>query len=173
MPAMPEDAAALVPAADVQRPKLPPSPALRQYLAFDPGKKRIGVASGNSLTLRGQPLVTLEVQGDEPLTRIDPLVAEWRPDALVVGVPRHPDGTPHVNTKRALRFAHQLLARYRLPVHPVDERYSTVEAQRANAGSSVQGLRAGVDAVAAAVILDQFFSQPTPALAAAEPLPSP
>ena len=57
------------------------------------------------------------------------LIDEWRPDALVVGVPCHPDGAPHENTLRARRFARQLHGRFRLPVHEVDERYTTTEAR--------------------------------------------
>jgi RNase H-fold protein (predicted Holliday junction resolvase) len=42
--------------------------------------------------------------------------------------PVHPDGAPHDNTRRAQRFARQLHGRFGLPVHEVDERYSTTEA---------------------------------------------
>ena len=79
------------------------------------------------------------------------LVDEWRPDALVVGVPVHPDGAPHENTARAQRFARQLHGRFRLPVHEVDERWSTTEALS-------EGAR-DVDAAAAAVILDQYLRE--------------
>ncbi len=80
------------------------------------------------------------------------LIAEWQPDALVVGVPFHPDGTAHDNTARARRFARQLHGRFRLPVHEVDERYSTTEARAAGA--------ADVDAASAAIILEQFLRAP-------------
>jgi putative Holliday junction resolvase len=137
--------------------------APRLYLAFDPGRRRVGVASGNTVTLHAQPLATVDVSREEPLGSIERLVAEWRPDALVVGVPRHPDGAPHANTRLALGFARRLQARFGLPVHPVDERYSTVEAARSE--HTPVHRQAGLDAAAAAVILDQFFAEPTPALA--------
>ena len=76
---------------------------------------------------------------------------EWQPDALVVGVPFHPDGAPHANTQRAQRFARRLQGRTGLPVHEVDERYSTVAAQADGAHD--------LDAAAAAVILQQFLDQ--------------
>ena len=57
------------------------------------------------------------------------LLAEWRPDALVVGLPMHPDGTPHEMTQQAKRFGNQLNGRFGLPVTWVDERYSSVEAE--------------------------------------------
>lgn len=130
-----------------------PAPAggdrVLSYLAFDFGLKRVGVATGNTLLRRGSPLGTIGESGDGRFARIGQLIDQWRPDALVVGVPRHPDGQPHENTARALRFARQLRGRYRLEVHEVDERYSTVEAQSGGA--------ADVDAQSAAIILDQYL----------------
>ncbi len=119
------------------------------FLAFDHGLKRTGVATGNTLLGLASPLTTLAAEGEarwEPIAR---LVREWRPDALVIGVPRHPDGAPHENTRRAQRFGRQLRGRFPLPVHEVDERYSTTEARAAGA--------ADVDAASAAVILDQYL----------------
>jgi putative holliday junction resolvase len=64
-------------------------------------------------------------------------------------VPRHPDGVAHDNTRSAQRFARQLQACFRLPVHEVDERYTTTEA--------VSGGARDLDAEAAAIILEQFL----------------
>ncbi len=128
------------------------SPAIKKdlsFLAFDYGQKRTGVATGNSLLGQARALTTIAAEGDARFPRIAALIAEWRPDALVVGVPYHPDGAAHDNTRRAQRFARQLHGRFGLPVHEVDERYSTTEAQRSGV--------ADVDAASAAVILDQFL----------------
>jgi putative holliday junction resolvase len=125
----------------------PPGP--RSFLAFDYGLRRTGVALGNTLLMRAQPLCTLASEGEARFAAIAALLAEWRPDALVVGVPFHPDGGAHENTLRARRFARQLHGRFRLPVHEVDERFTTTEALSSGA--------ADVDAAAAALILDQFF----------------
>jgi len=85
-----------------------PTPPIT-VLAFDFGTRRTGVAVGNTLTRSAQPLATIEAEGDDArLAAIAPLVAEWQPQALVVGVPVHADGTPHAMTARALRFAQQL-----------------------------------------------------------------
>jgi putative Holliday junction resolvase len=123
----------------------------RSYLAFDYGPRRVGVACGNTVTRTATPITTVAAQGVARFAAIARLVDEWRPDALVVGIPRHPDGAPHENTERAERFARQLQGRFSLPVHRVDERYSTVEAQSLGA--------ADVDAAAAAVILEQFMRE--------------
>lgn len=125
------------------------SPAVRTYLAFDFGLKRVGVATGNSFTRTAQPLQTVAAVGDARFARIAQLVAEWQPAALVVGVPFHPDGAEHENTVRARKFGRQLCGRFHLPVHEVDERYSTTEAHASGARD--------LDAASAAILLQQFF----------------
>jgi putative Holliday junction resolvase len=121
----------------------------QSFLAFDFGVRRVGVATGNTLLRSAQPLRTIAVEGEARFAAIAALAAEWRPDALVVGVPFYPDGAPHDNTRRAQRFARQLHGRFGLPVHEVDERYTTTEAL---AGGAVDA-----DAAAAALILEQFL----------------
>ncbi len=128
-------------------PAIPSRPL--SFLAFDFGTRRVGVASGNTLLRSASPLKTIAAEGDARFAAIAKLIDEWRPDALVVGVPYHPDGAPHDNTRRAQRFARQLHGRFGLAVHEVDERYSTTEAAAAGA--------ADVDAASAAVILDQYL----------------
>ncbi len=119
------------------------------FLAFDFGTRRIGVATGNALLQQAQGLQTLSLQGDALFAAIQRLIKEWQPDALVVGVPFHPDGAEHQNTSLARHFARQLQRRFGLPVHEVDERYSTTEAQ----ASGAQDL----DAASAAIILNQYL----------------
>jgi putative holliday junction resolvase len=119
------------------------------YLAFDFGLRRVGVASGNSITRCATPLRTLVGQGEQRFEVIAALIEEWRPDALVVGVPLHPDGAAHENTARAQRFARQLEGRFGLAVYQVDERYTTTQARAAGAKD--------LDAAAAAIILEQFL----------------
>jgi putative Holliday junction resolvase len=127
-----------------------PAPRPQTFLAFDFGTRRVGVATGNTLLGRAQPLTTVAAEGEARFAAIGRLVAEWQPDALVVGVPFHPDGAAHDNTRRARRFGRQLQGRYRLPVHEVDERWTTTEALAQGA--------ADADAAAAALILDQFLN---------------
>jgi putative Holliday junction resolvase len=125
----------------------PPAAPPLSFLAFDYGARRVGVATGNALTHSATPLTTVALEGDARFAAIARLIDEWQPDALVVGVPFHPDGAPHDNTRRAKRFARQLHGRFGLPVHEVDERWSTTEARGAR----------DVDAAAAAIILQQFL----------------
>lgn len=126
------------------------TPAHR-FLAFDFGTRRTGVASGNRLLAQATPLKTVVAEGDARFEAIAALVRDWQPDALVVGVPRHPDGAEHEMTRRARRFARQLHGRFGLPVHEVDERYSTSEALAGGARDA--------DAAAAAILLEQFLRE--------------
>jgi putative holliday junction resolvase len=116
-------------------------------LGFDFGTQRIGVAVGNGVTRQARPLVLIGDVGPVRWRRIAELIASWQPARLVVGVPRHPDGTPHELTARCERFARQLEGRYRLPVARVDERYSSAVVNK------------GRDDEAAAVILQQWFDE--------------
>jgi putative Holliday junction resolvase len=99
-------------------------------------------------TATGQPTIRAE-GAEQRLAQAEARVREWQPDALVVGVPFHPDGASHDNTARARKFARQLRGRCGKPVYEVDERYSTTEALAAGARDA--------DAGAACVILEQFL----------------
>lgn len=119
------------------------------FLAFDYGLQRTGVAVGNRMLRTASPQATINAQGAARLAQAQARVLEWQPDAVVVGVPFHPDGASHDNTARARKFARQLRSRLQLPVFEVDERYSTTEAIAAGASDP--------DAGAACVILEQFL----------------
>jgi putative Holliday junction resolvase len=119
------------------------------FLAFDFGLKRTGVASGNRITRTATPQATIAAEGDARFVQVAQRIQQWQPDALVVGVPYHPDGAAHENTARALKFARQLRGRYGLPVLEVDERYSTTEAHALGAKDA--------DAASACIILEQFL----------------
>lgn len=122
----------------------------QQFLALDFGAKRTGVATGNRLLRTANPLTTIRAEAaNARLDGVQRLVAEWQPDALVIGVPYHPDGAPHENTARALKFGRQLRARFGLPVYEVDERYTTTQALSEGAKDA--------DAAAACIILEQFL----------------
>jgi len=123
--------------------------SLQTFLAFDFGLKRTGVAVGNRLMRTATPQRTIRAEGQARMAEAEARVREWQPDALVVGVPFHPDGASHENTARARKFARQLRGRLGLPVFEVDERYSTTEARADGA--------ADADAGAACVILEQFL----------------
>ena len=134
----------------------PPAPgavlvpeSLTTVLAIDFGLKRTGVAVGNRLMRSAQSTGTVRAEGDARFSHIEKHLKEWQPDAIVIGVPYHPDGAPHENTARAKKFGRQLHGRFSLPVFEVDERYSTTEALASGAPDA--------DAASACIILEQFL----------------
>lgn len=141
-----------------------PAPAavpahFQSFLAFDFGLKRTGVAVGTRMLRTATPQGTIRAEGDARFAPIAQRIAEWQPDALVVGVPFHPDGAPHENTARAQKFARQLRGRFGLQVFEVDERYSTTEAhaERSRGGSGFASGAKDADAASACIILEQFL----------------
>jgi putative Holliday junction resolvase len=125
------------------------SPKFSSFLAIDFGLKRTGVAVGNRLLRTAQAVGTVRAEGDARFALIEKHLKAWQPDAIVIGVPYHPDGAAHENTARAKKFGRQLHGRFALPVFEVDERYSTTEALASGA--------ADADAASACIILEQFL----------------
>jgi putative Holliday junction resolvase len=129
-------------------------------LAFDFGLKRIGVAVGDRETRLAHPLETIAEEANAPrFDRIQTLLEEWRPVALVVGLPLSLDGDEHDLSKRCRRFAHQLHGRFGLPVSLVDERLTSVsaEARLREAGMGARARKAVLDSVAAQEILQSYL----------------
>ena len=131
-------------------------------LAFDWGKKRLGVAVGDMEMRLAHPLVTLSMQlprNAQDMDLIAPLVREWQPVLLVVGVPKYDDAQEHPLAKGCRAFAQRARTRFGLPAVMVDEAYSSCEAdgllKETGAGWSARKQR--TDQVAAQQILETFF----------------
>lgn len=129
--------------------------ALR-VLAFDFGTKRIGVAFGQSLTGTAQPLGIVPANDGVPdWQRLEALVAEWKPDAFVVGLPWNMDDSESDLLLRARKFGQRLEGRLHKPCYGIDERLSSFEAR----GELLRGeSSAAVDSLAARLILEAWFS---------------
>ena len=123
----------------------------QMFLALDYGLKRTGVAVGNRMLRTATPQGTIAAEGDARFAKIAERLKEWQPDALVVGVPLHPDGAAHDMTAVAQRFARRLHGRFGLPVLQVDERYTTTEARALGV--------ADADAGAACIMLEQWLRE--------------
>lgn len=137
---------------------MPEHPAAGTVLGFDYGTKRIGIAVGQTLTRTATPLTTLRtLHGEQPdWERIQALIREWKPGALVVGLPYNMDDTEAEIAPRVKRFARQLDGRFHLPVHLVDERLTSHEAEQ-RLGSSAEG-DGRIDSLAAALILETWLN---------------
>jgi putative Holliday junction resolvase len=119
-------------------------------LAVDFGTKKIGLALGNSLLRVARPLKTIAHRSnDSTFQEIQQFIQAWEITLLVVGLPRHPDGTTHAMTHRCTRFGNQLHGRFQLPVVWIDERYTSATAHDP---------RGDIDAQAAVMILEQYFA---------------
>ena len=139
--------------------------AVETVLAFDFGLKRIGLASGDTLTRTAAPRRTIAVTRSGP--DWNAIAGELRalaPARLVVGAPYNADGSEGALSEHARRFAAELERRFALPVHLVDERCSSLEAsaqlkaRRASGERRRRVRRADVDSAAAAVILGRYFA---------------
>ena len=121
-------------------------------LAFDFGLKRIGVAVGNTILKRAQPLKIIHAESnDNRFAAIGALLDEWKPAICIVGLPLHPDGAEHEMTIRCRRFANQLRGRFGVDTVLVDERYSSAVLAD-NRGEAI-------DDQSAALILQQYFDE--------------
>ncbi len=135
-----------------------PAAGMQTLLGFDYGRKRIGVAVGQRVTGSASALTTVSARDGKPdWPAITRLIEEWKPDALVVGIPYHMDGGEQDMTRAAQRFCRQLEGRYHLPVHPADERLSSwvVEAGLAESGKTARA----IDPLSAQVILQDWLQQ--------------
>lgn len=135
-------------------------------LALDFGTRRIGIASGNLLTRTATPVTTLEAHGGTPWPALDRLVAEWRPDLLVVGVPGD-EPEREINVAIA-GFIGELEARYGLPVETVDETLTSADARAGARAARSAGRarrpvpRARIDQHAACLIAEQWMGAAAP-----------
>ena len=133
-------------------------------LAFDYGRRRIGIAVGQSITRSATPLTTLECVNQKPnWPEIEKLISSWKPDALIIGLPMNMDGTEHELSKAARKFSNQLHGRFGLPVHLVDERLTSIEASHRIAEQNLTKKKRQdkktIDTVAAQLILESWFVQ--------------
>jgi len=134
---------------------------LNTVLGFDFGRRRIGVAVGQGITATATALCTITTSHDRPdWVAIDRLVGEWRPEALVVGLPQHADGSESTSGTGARAFAGALETRYGLPVHLMDERLSSVAAVDLQQRDATHA-KTGIDAIAARIILQDWLDTKT------------
>ncbi len=134
------------------------------YLCFDYGMVRIGMSIGNSLLGTARPLsVVANNSGTPDWEKIDRAMLDWQPKGLVVGIPVDLDGNAQEITHHAKGFLKRLKKRYTVPVFSADERFSSVQAQQELQKMRSRGQRgktqhADVDTLAAALILEQWFT---------------
>jgi len=134
---------------------------IQRLVAFDYGTQKIGMATGQKITATAEPLPQIKVKDGKPdWLAIEKQLKEWKPDALLVGLPLNMDGTEQEVTQLAQKFSRQLHGRFGLDVFMQDERLTTVGARSElfeNVG--FRGLKSrSVDSLAACLILEDWFS---------------
>jgi len=138
-------------------------PTSGTLLAFDFGTRRIGIAVGNTLLRRANPLTTInDEKTGARFAAIVALLNEWQPSALVVGLPSNDDGTPHELTALCRRFANRLKGRFKLPTILLDERYTSLAASAQLNEEGIHGMKQKnlIDQYAAQQILQAYFDEP-------------
>jgi len=135
-------------------------------LAFDFGLKRIGIASGDTLTRTAAPQPAVDVRAGQPdWSAIERTVRALQPGQFIVGAPYNVDGSPGRLAPQVRRFAGELERRFGRSVNMVDERWSSLEAAEALRAKRASGerrrrvRREDIDSTAAAVILERWLCE--------------
>jgi putative Holliday junction resolvase len=135
---------------------------LATLLGFDYGTHKIGIAVGQTISATATPLATVRNRGQKPdWARIEAIIRDWQPEAAVLGLPHHMDDREESWAERVRRFARQLEGRFGLPVHLVDERLTSHDAERQLAAAGQRNTKRGdlVDAYAAKLILETWLNE--------------
>lgn len=134
-----------------------------KYLSIDYGLKRVGVACSDPSGSMAFPRCTLNRETrDTFFQQLLDLLETERPDAIVLGLPLHVDGSECLTTRQVRNFAESLKRRTPLPVYWMEEILSSHEAEDdlRQAGLRGRDVKKAVDQQAAVRILETFIVQP-------------
>jgi putative Holliday junction resolvase len=133
--------------------------AIQTVIGFDYGERRIGVATGQTITASATPLVTLNAVKQKPdWLSIEKIIAQWQPEALIVGLPVYLHGGDSEMTEKARRFSRQLEGRFHLPVHLINESLTSFAAEQ-HLTKKNQHNKQEIDKIAAAIIVQSWLEQ--------------
>ena len=141
---------------------------ITNVFGFDYGKKRIGTATGLTITGSATPNKTInQVDGNPDWKAIETELEQWRPQALIVGMPYHTDGSENDMTRLVKHFCYELEKRFKLPVFEVNEALSSSEAEAILKEKMKinQHNKHEIDRMAAAIIVQRWLDQQTDGLA--------
>jgi putative holliday junction resolvase len=135
---------------------------IKTLLAFDYGTKNIGVATGQTITSSATSLAPLKAKDGVPdWTQIEKIIAEWKPDLVLVGLPLNMDDSESELSARARKFANRLNGRFGVKIEMVDERLTSFEAkgEAMRRGDSRDYKNNPVDSIAARLILESWLER--------------
>ncbi len=134
-------------------------------LGIDYGDARIGVAATDALGLMAHPVETIATKQVDPLCRIKELIEQREVKQIVLGLPLKLDGAESASSIKVRKFAKELqkMLDYALPLHLVDERYTTVSAAQKlhAAGKNARKQKNLIDQAAAVEILSTWLGEQT------------
>lgn len=131
-----------------------------QVLSFDFGTRKIGVATGQTVSSSASPLPPLPVRNQQiDWPTIEKLIVEWQPHLLLIGLPLNMDGSESAMSQRCRRFAHQLEGRFHIKTLLIDERLSSRAARERVGKSALTGRDARVDSMAAVIMMETWFNE--------------
>lgn len=135
---------------------------IKTLLAFDYGTKNIGVAVGQTITASARSLPPLKAKDGVPdWSQIEKLLAEWKPDLVLVGLPLNMDDSESELSARAKKFGNRLNGRFGVKIEMVDERLTSFEAKGEvmSRGGSRDYKNNPVDSIAARLILESWLER--------------
>ena len=133
-----------------------------KILALDYGSKNVGLACCDELAIAVTPLPSIPNKSRKSLLeRVARLAAEQEATKVVVGIPLHMDGRAGPEADRVQNFIDQLRSSLELPVHGIDERLSTVEAEEIwkEMTERQRTKYRSIDSLAAARILQRYLEE--------------
>ena len=140
------------------------SEKITSVLGFDYGRKRIGIATGQTITHTATPCKTLnQVAGNPDWQAIESEIRQWKPQALIVGMPYHTDGSENKMTAATRQFCYELEKRFKLPVIEINEALSSAQAEEIlkETVKIAKHNKHEVDKMAAAIIVQRWLNQQT------------
>lgn len=135
---------------------------IKTLLAFDYGTKNIGAACGQTISRSANTLPPLKAKDGIPeWSMIEKLLAEWKPDLVLVGLPLHMDDSEGELAVRARKFANRLHGRFGVKVELMDERLTSFAAKGEvmERGGSRDYKNNPVDSIAARLIMESWFAR--------------
>ncbi len=135
---------------------------ITSVVGFDYGKKRIGVATGQTITHTATPCTTInQIDGNPDWSAIAAEIQQWKPQALIVGMPYHTDGSENKMTAACRQFCYELEKRFKLPVIEINEALSSAEAEETLKQHIKinQQNKYEIDRMAAAIIVQRWLNQ--------------
>ena len=134
------------------------------YIGIDFGLANIGIAIGQTITGQASALKTIHTNHKFDWHELDEIINQWQPEAIIIGKPLTEDGQQQLATKQAHNFAKKVRQRYKIEVHEVDERFSSMQAQQDFAEARKHGKAKrkhgkNLDAHAAKNILQRWLNE--------------